>query len=193
MGNYVNKEELLQHLIQRRKKIEDAKAAGIEPPSLQDDNYLGKVIYDIANNLAYRPNFISYSFRNDMIGDAIENLVRVIDNFDPKKSNQPFGYLTTIAWYAMVRRIQMEDRQQKIKGAIISEILVDELFDTQEIDDDGISYKTHFIDYLRENSFIGADDTTIKPQKLMKEIELSGLELFYEGVDPVASDVEEML
>ncbi|BCU97726.1 MAG: hypothetical protein CM15mV18_1110 [uncultured marine virus] len=62
----------------------------------------------IANHLSYRPNFINYTFRDDMISDGIENCLQYLDNFNPKKSNNPFAYFTQIIYYAFIRRIQKE-------------------------------------------------------------------------------------
>lgn len=174
-SHYVDNAALYEHMVKRRALRKAAIEAGKEPPSLQHDNYLGQAILAVATNLAYRPNFINYSYRSDMISDAIENLVRVIDNFDPEKSKYPFAYMTTVAWQAFVRRIQIEERQQRIKGALIDEMLVDDLFDAQEHDEDGVAYKTHFIDYLRENNFIGRDER--QPEKVVVK-NPEGLELF---------------
>jgi Sigma-70 region 2. len=60
----------------------------------------------IANHLSYRPNFINYTFRDDMISDGIENCLQYLDNFDPAKSSNPFAYFTQIIYYAFIRRIQ---------------------------------------------------------------------------------------
>ena len=175
-NNYVDNAALYEHMVKRRAMRKAAVAAGKEPPSLEHDRYLGQVILDVATNLSYRPNFINYSFKPDMISDAIENLVRVIDNFDPEKSKYPFAYMTTVAWQAMVRRIQVEEKQQRIKGALISEMIVDDLFDAQDHDEDGIAYKTHFIDYLRENNFIGREFDKDEDKVTIKNPE--GLEVF---------------
>lgn len=180
-NHYVNNEELYNHLVKRRAMIKAALEAGKEKPSLQNDNYLGKVIWDVATHLSYRPNFINYSFKHDMISDAVENAVRVIDNFDPEKSRYPFAYLTTVMWQAFVRRIQVEQKQQRIKGALIEEMMVDDLFDSQEHDEDGIAYKTHFIEYLRENNFIGYEGQDKAAKEVPKEKE--GLEFFFNDDD----------
>lgn len=180
---YVNNEELFQHLSKRRLFIAEELAAGRPKPTLQNDNYLGKVIWDVAEHLSYRPNFINYTFKHDMISDAVENLVRFIDNFDPAKSRYPFAYMTTIAWQAFVRRIQREEKEQIKKGMLISEMMIDDMFDSQEHDEDGISYKTHFIEYLRENNFIGADtptDTPVVTIKTKLPEKKDKLELFYD-------------
>ena len=69
----------------------------------------------IAQRLSYRPNFINYAFREDMISDGIENCVQYIRNFDPEKSKNPFAYFTQIIFFAFIRRIQKEKKQLYIK------------------------------------------------------------------------------
>jgi DNA-directed RNA polymerase specialized sigma24 family protein len=83
------------------------------------DDYLGGCFLKIANHLSYRPNFINYTFRDDMISDGIENCLQYLDNFDPAKSNNPFAYFTQIIYYAFIRRIQKEKKQTIIKQKLI--------------------------------------------------------------------------
>ena len=73
----------------------------------------------IANHLSFKPNFVNYMFKEDMISDGIENCVQYIHNFDPAKSQNPFAYFTQIIHYAFLRRIQREKRQLDIKNKII--------------------------------------------------------------------------
>ena len=65
-------------------------------------------VFKIANGLSYRPNFINYTYRQEMISDGIENCLQYIHNFDPEKSKNPFAYFTQIIYYAFIRRIQKE-------------------------------------------------------------------------------------
>jgi len=117
-----------------------------------------------------------------MIGDAIENCVKVIDNFDPERSKNPFAYLTQIAYNAFIRRIQMEQKQQYIKGKLIEEMPLDELFDTQDQDGDEPGFRNQFIEYLRENNFINTTDKG--PKKAKKKLaEDEPLEQFMLGDD----------
>ena len=69
---------------------------------------LVSVSLKIANGLSYRPNFINYTYRQEMISDGIENCLQYIHNFDPEKSKNPFAYFTQIIYYAFIRRIQKE-------------------------------------------------------------------------------------
>jgi len=81
--------------------------------------YIGECFLKIANHLSYKPNFVNYMFREDMISDGIENCVQYIKNFNPEKSSNPFAYFTQIIHYAFLRRIQKEKRQMDIRGKLI--------------------------------------------------------------------------
>jgi len=81
----------------------------------------------IATHLSYKPNFVNYMFREDMISDGIENCVQYIHNFDPEKSKNPFAYFTQIIHYAFLRRIQKEKKQLDIKTKIIEKTGFDEV------------------------------------------------------------------
>ena len=115
--HYVNNKELLEAMVVYRKKAAEAKEKGNSPPPIS--NYLGECFLKIATHLSYKPNFVNYMFREDMIGDGIENCVQYIHNFDPAKSNNPFAYFTQIIYYAFLRRIQKEKKQLEIKTKII--------------------------------------------------------------------------
>ena len=115
--HYVNNKELLEAMIVYRSKCAIAKEKGSDPPAIS--NYLGECFLKIATHLSYKPNFVNYMFREDMIGDGIENCVQYIHNFDPNKSNNPFAYFTQIIYYALLRRIQKEKKQLEIKTKII--------------------------------------------------------------------------
>ena len=77
----------------------------------QVTNYIGECFVKIANHLAYKSNFVNYTFRDEMILDGIENCLTYMDNFDPAKSKNPFAYFTQIIYYAFIRRIQKEKKQ----------------------------------------------------------------------------------
>jgi len=115
--HYVNNKELLAALIEYREKV--AIAAANDQPKPRISNYLGSCFLKIATHLSYKPNFVNYMFREDMISDGIENCVQYIHNFDPNKSRNPFAYFTQIIHYAFLRRIQREKRQLDIKNKIV--------------------------------------------------------------------------
>ena len=142
--HYVNNKELLESLIVYRDKVEKAfyKRNGRSPtredrsgswegkPPISD--YLGECFLKIATHLSYKPNFVNYMFREDMISDGVENCVQYIHNFDPEKSKNPFAYFTQIIHYAFLRRIQKEKKQLDIKTKIIERSGYDEVMMVDE-------------------------------------------------------------
>ena len=106
--NYVNNKDFYAAMVEFKTAVNLAKENGTERP--QVPNYVAECISLIANRLSFKPNFINYTFREDMIGDGIENCLRYIDNFNPEKTQNPFAYFTQIIYYAFLRRIQKEKK-----------------------------------------------------------------------------------
>ena len=111
--HYVNNKEFLAALIKYREDIEIAEIQGKPKPRIT--NYLGECFLKIATHLSFKPNFVNYMFKDDMICDGIENCVQYINNFNPEKSQNPFAYFTQIIHYAFLRRIQKERSNWKLK------------------------------------------------------------------------------
>ncbi len=107
--------------------------------------YLGNCFSKIGNHLAYKPNFVNYMYREDMVSDGIENCIQYICNFNPEKSSNPFAYFTQIIHYAFLRRIQKEKRQMDIRAKIIERSGFDEVFSA-----DG-DYSTSDYNTIKEN------------------------------------------
>ena len=128
--HYVNNKELLEALIVYREKVAIAKEKDLPKPRIT--NYLGSCFLKIATHLSYKPNFVNYMFRDDMISDGIENCVQYIHNFDPEKSRNPFAYFTQIIYYAFLRRIQKEKKQLEIKTKIIEKTGFDQVMVVEE-------------------------------------------------------------
>ena len=111
--HYVDNEKFLKEMIIYKREFDEAKSKNEPPPMISE--YLGECFMKIAQRLSFRPNFINYSFKDDMISDGIENCVQYIKNFNPEKSSNPFAYFTQIIYYAFIRRIQKEKKQLYIK------------------------------------------------------------------------------
>jgi len=156
--HYVNNRELLEALIVYREKVEKhfynkysrkptkedrAKHWEGKPPI---PNYLGECFLKIANHLSYKPNFVNYMFREDMICDGIENCVQYIHNFDPEKSSNPFAYFTQVIKFAFLRRIQKEKKQMDIRAKLVERSGFDEVFSS-----DGDIYSSSDYDTIKEN------------------------------------------
>ena len=128
--HYVNNKQLLEALIVYRAEVAHAKENDLPKPRIT--NYLGECFLKIATHLSYKPNFVNYMFRDDMISDGIENCVQYIHNFDPEKSRNPFAYFTQIIHYAFLRRIQKEKKQLDIKNKIIEKTGFDEVMTVED-------------------------------------------------------------
>ena len=144
--HYVNNKELLQALIVYREKVAHAKENDLPKPRIT--NYLGECFLKIATHLSYKPNFVNYMFRDDIISDGIENCVQYIHNFDPEKSKNPFAYFTQIIHYAFLRRIQKEKKQLDIKTKIIERTGFDEVM---KVDDNSLSGDSSEYNTIKDN------------------------------------------
>ena len=125
--HYVNNKEFLAALIKYREDVDIAKIRDKPKPVIP--RYIGECFLKIANHLSFKPNFVNYMFKEDMISDGIENCVQYIHNFNPEKSQNPFAYFTQIIHYAFLRRIQREKRQLEIKNKILEKSGYSEVFD----------------------------------------------------------------
>ena len=144
--HYVNNKELLAALIDYRAEVAVAKSKDLPKPSIS--NYLGECFLKIATHLSYKPNFVNYMFRDDMISDGIENCVQYIHNFDPNKSKNPFAYFTQIIHYAFLRRIQKEKKQLEIKTKIIEKTGYDEVM---MVDDGALTASSSDYNTIKDN------------------------------------------
>ena len=147
MAHYVNNKDFLDALIEYREKCAKAEEEGKPKPIVS--NYIGECILKIATHLSYKPNFINYSYREEMISDGIENCLQYLGNFNPDKSSNPFAYYTQIIYYAFLRRIAKEKKQTYIKGKLIQEMPF-EMFETQEQDDDR-EFHNQYMEFMQQN------------------------------------------
>jgi hypothetical protein len=106
--HYVNNADFYSALVDYKNKCATEKSPKIP-------NYIGECILEICKRLSTKPNFVSYTFREEMIGDAMENCIMYIGGFDPERGENPFAYFTQIAWNAMIRRIDKEKKQTYLK------------------------------------------------------------------------------
>ena len=124
--HYVDNKKFLQEITNYRLAVEAAKRHDEAKPRIT--HYLAECFLKIATHLSYRPNFINYMYKDDMVCDGIENCIQYIDNFDPTKSRNPFAYFTQIVYYAFLRRIAKEKRQMDIKDKILEKSGYDHVF-----------------------------------------------------------------
>ena len=160
--HYVNNQEFLAAMVAYKNSVNQAKDAGKEKPRVP--NYIGECFVKIANHLAYKSNFINYTFRDEMILDGIENCITYIDNFDPAKSSNPFAYFTQITYYAFIRRIQKEKKYVQTKYRYIQNLDVSQIISEEA---DGSEHHNEFVNYLRKqiDEAYSSTETTDQPTK----------------------------
>lgn len=175
--HYVDNKKLYESIVEY--KQECAKAKKQKKPKPPIPNYVGRAILLIAQRLAMKPNFANYSFVDDMISDGVENCVSYFDNFDPSKYTNPFAYFTQIIYYAFIRRILKEKKQQYIKHkALENSMIFDELVQ-QSDGDDGFTTINVDIDNQQVVDFIKSFEDNLKSKK-KKAKKKKGIEKFYE-------------
>ena len=177
-AHYVNNAEFYEAIKEYHEKVKAAEEAGEEKPRVT--NYLGDCILKIATHLSYKPNFINYSYREEMISDGLENCLQYFTNFDPTKSKNPFAYFTQIIYYAFLRRIAKEKKQTFIKNKIIMEMPFD-AFELQEHDETG-AYNNAYLDFLQNNSDF-EDPYAKKKAKKLAAAKAKTLENFMDSVE----------
>ena len=119
-NNYIDNKQFLKEILLYKKSIKAAEKEGLPRPGI--NNYIGKCFIDIAENLSKKPNFANYPYKDEMIGDGIENCLMYAHNFNPRKSKNPFSYFTQIIYYAFLRRIEKEKKQGYVKFKLTEEL-----------------------------------------------------------------------
>lgn len=184
--HYVDNKQLYACIVEYRQKVLEAKEKGTARPQIP--NYVGHCILMIANRLSTKPNFINYSYREEMISDGVENCICYIDNFDPLKSTNPFAYFTQIIYYAFLRRILKEKKQLYIKHkSLENSMILNELIEQSEFDEKDIT--PAYVDLDNENMFDfikNFEDNLISKKKKRKK----GIENFLEEEADVEGESE---
>lgn len=126
--NYVDNEAFAKAMKMHFKKVEAARAAG-ESPRIPVTNYIGDCFDKIAKKLSLRPNFVGYSYREEMVGDAVETMLYNAHHFNPEAKTRggepnPFSYFTLIAWRAFIHRINREKKQEYVRFKAIENQMV---------------------------------------------------------------------
>lgn len=161
--NYVDNKKLFTEMTKYSTAVKLAKSQGKPKPQVSD--YIGKSLWDIAENLSHLPHFQKYPFRDELVSEAIINCLQYIDNFDPEKSSNPFSYFTQISWYAFIRRIEKEKKYLYTKYKSIEQT---EIFQTTETDGgSGANSLIKYSDSARENmtDFVGKFEASLDKKK----------------------------
>jgi len=164
--HYVNNADFSQAVVDYVTMARTAKEADKPKPMVTD--YIARCFLKISEGLSHKANFVRYTYREEMVMDAVENCLKAIENYNIDKATRTgkpnaFAYFTQIAWYAFLRRIEKEKKQQDIKLKYLSESGL-ELVVAEEIDNDQASRQTQaFVDELRERiDLVKDNDKDIK-------------------------------
>ena len=186
--HYVNNAEFSQAIVDYVKSVNEAKEFGNVLPVVPD--YIAICFLKIAENLSHKSNFIRYTYREEMVMDAVENCLKAVENYNINASTRTgkpnaFAYFTKIIWYAFLRRINKEKKQQEIKQKYMSQSGV-EAFIMIGDEEGGQTVATHFVDVLKDRiEKVKTYDTEIKEftkkEKAKKKTRLadSNLEEFF--------------
>lgn len=139
-SHYIDNKKFYSEMVDWKKQVKEAREMGDPLPPVTE--YIGRCFLEIAENLSKKPNFMNYVFKDEMIGDGIENCLMYCQNFDPDKSNNPFSYFTQIIYFAFIRRIQKEKKQNYIKYKFLESMDHDGDF-TKYLQAMGISEEEH--------------------------------------------------
>jgi len=151
--HYVNNAEFSQAVVDYVTLANQAKIQEIEAPMIP--TYIAKCFLRIAEGLSHKHNFIRYTYREEMVMDAVENCLKAINNYNLEtatRTGKPnaFAYFTQITWYAFLRRISKEKKQQDIKMKFITRATIEDLVDGFDATDVGANEIMSYIDQLKE-------------------------------------------
>jgi hypothetical protein len=175
--HYINNEDFLKALTDYKLAAKTAKDQNLPTPAIP--NYIGECFMKIAEGLSHKPNFINYTYRDEMISDGIENCLMYFANFDETKSKNPFAYFTQIIYYAFLRRIQKEKKQLYVKYKATEQMGILDEFEMME-SEDGTTRQFELYDNIAE--FIETYEDARSAKKAEKDAakKPKGLEKFIE-------------
>ena len=165
--HYIDNKKFFQAMVEYKNSIKEAEETEEPKPRIPD--FIGECFMKIAEHLSYKPNFINYTFREDMISDGVENCIQYIHNFDPDKSQNPFSYFTQIIYYAFLRRIQKEKKQLYVRYKSLERAITeDDLATMQDSETSSApTYDMHqnlydFIEQFEEKNFKKKEPKTVE-------------------------------
>ena len=177
--HYVDNKLLYEEMKNYLDAVKEAEESDSELPRIPE--YIGECLLKISTRLSTKPNFINYTYRDEMISDGIENCVNYIRNFNPEKSNNPFAYFTQIIYYAFLRRIQREKKQLYIKHKSLERsVIFDELATTGEGGEQGDQSAYVNLDTPYMNDFVENFERKEAEKKQARKKKKGALDAFIE-------------
>ena len=150
--HYVNNAMFSQAVVDYVTTLNEARESCIEQPKVTD--YIAQCFLKICEGLSHKSNFVRYTYREEMVMDAVENCLKAIENYNLEaatRTGKPnaFAYFTQISWFAFLRRIEKEKKQQDIKMRYMEQAGVDMFLDNELGDERSGQYASAFVDSLR--------------------------------------------
>lgn len=150
--HYVNNAQFSEAVVEYVRHANAEVSAGNPKPIVP--NYVAECFLKIAEGLSHKANFVRYTYREEMVMDAVENCLKAIENYNLEtatRTGKPnaFAYFTQIAWYAFLRRIEKEKKQQDVKLKFIAEADIQEFLDHSGEMDHSDDTTFSFIEELR--------------------------------------------
>ena len=151
--HYVNNADFSQAVVDYVSQVQEAKKKQEKLPIVPD--YIAQCFLRIAEGLSHKSNFIRYTYREEMVMDAVENCLKAIENYNLEaatRTGKPnaFAYFTQITWYAFLRRIAKEKKQQDIKIKYLTKSGIENFVDNELGDDISNQVVGAFVDTLRD-------------------------------------------
>jgi hypothetical protein len=150
--HYVNNAQFSQAIVDYVVVLNEAKKTQEPLPKVPD--YVAMCFLKICEGLSHKSNFVRYSYRDEMVMDAVENCLKAVENYDIEaatRTGKPnaFAYFTQISWYAFLRRIEREKKQQDIKMRYIEQSGIENFLDNELGDAQSANVAAAFVDSLR--------------------------------------------
>ena len=150
--HYVNNAEFSQAVVDYVMTVQEAKKEFQVLPIVPD--YIAQCFLRIAEGLSHKSNFIRYTYREEMVMDGVENCLKAIENYNIEaatRTGKPnaFAYFTQIVWYAFLRRIAKEKKQQDIKLKYLTKSGIENFVSNEHGDDMSVQVMDAFVDTLR--------------------------------------------
>ena len=150
--HYVNNAQFSTSVVDYVHSVRKAKKANRKIPIVPD--YIAECFLKIAEGLSHKSNFVRYTYREEMVMDAVENCLKAIENYNIEaatRTGKPnaFAYFTQISWYAFLRRIEREKKQQDINLRYINHSGIENFLDNELADGQSASVAQAFVDQLR--------------------------------------------
>lgn len=175
--HYVDNQKFYQEILEHKRKVAEAREKGLEEPRLS--NYIGECIWKIANKLSCKPCFLNYSYRDEMISDAIENCILYFNDYDPNRGSNPFAYFTQVIYFAFLRRINKEEKNRYIIYKNFQETVINNGHAAHLIDgDDNHLLSVNLYDNI--NDFMERFEKKEAVKKEKRKVAKEGLIKFYE-------------